>query len=179
MASPETVSVTPAPVPTTWWQRNRRWFLPVVIIAPLFMCCLLCGVGVIFYRTGIQQHPAFQLTLETLRQNAEVRETLGEPISVASLVPVLALRPGGTVQTGPFELRFKISGPNGAALVDSFAETNEDHWILTGLTVTPDGAGAIEVVPPTGSAPDSEARPAGESSAPAAADKAEPAAKTE
>ncbi|MBL9124717.1 MAG: hypothetical protein JNG90_13860 [Planctomycetaceae bacterium] len=148
----------PAAPQKGWFGRNWLWFVPTIVLLPLCLCGGLC-VGVPYFAMrGLAESGAYKIALETVQQNAEVKEALGEPIE-AKLIPFGAeVDVGGGRKTA--NIGFQVQGPKGSAIVASTSskEVGTEEWEITELIVTPmaQGVGPITIVGPAHGFDDSE-----------------------
>lgn len=119
----------PFPVETTsWWQRNKKWAIPVgcVGLAVILGCCGFLG----FAGYGVSKVAAYgkeqAAALQTIRQEATVRiqgspeiiEAVGQPVEVGD-----AQSPNWRMNNGKVDYTFTlpVSGPKGAVNVSAHA----------------------------------------------------------
>jgi hypothetical protein len=127
-----------ATVPT---QRSRSrgclWILVFIGVLVVIGCVALClGVFALLLRMG--QEP-YQMAVDKVTKDAQVKGQLGEPIEVASWFPRGSVNL--TNDHGDANLTFQIRGPKGKASVNVVARKITGKWGLTSLDVTyPDGS---------------------------------------
>ena len=141
-----------APPRKGWFGRNWLWFVPTVVLLPICLCGGLC-VGVPYFAMrGLAESGAYKIALETVQQNAAVKEALGEPVE-GELIPIGAeIDASGGVKEA--NIGFQVQGPKGSAIVASSSrkEAGSDQWVLTELIVTPTTGGQpITIVSRSGS----------------------------
>ncbi len=116
---------------TTWWQRNKKWAIPVgcLGLAVVVGCCGLAGVmGMGFTKLaafGKEQVATIQVihTQATARVEASqaVRDHLGEPISVGAVQSPNYRAVNGEVS---YSFEIPVSGPKGELLVEGRAHAD-------------------------------------------------------
>lgn len=142
-----------APPRKGWFGRNWLWFIPSIVLLPICLCGGLCGGGFLYLRQTVVNSGAYALTLEKLRENAEVKAALGEPIEETWMTM------GGVNMTSDqgshATLMIRVQGSKAGAMVESESRQapGVKEWELTRLIVRPDGgspiviAGGPEVLP--------------------------------
>jgi hypothetical protein len=129
-----------------WWDRNWKWFLPLVIIAP----ALCCGGGVASLVFGLasamKSAPPYVASLEQVQGDTRVQAALGTPITAGSFV-------SGNLSTnnnsGTADFSYQVSGPNGSATVTFDAQQTNSVWTFNQLDVVIDDTGErIDLVNP-------------------------------
>lgn len=126
-----------------WFRRNWLWFVPTIILLPIFLCggCF----ATIFYAvvSGIKGSGAYQTALERVQQSPEVQAAIGQPITDTTVFPT------GNIQTtnneGTAKLLFSVAGPNGTANVDLNAILVDGTWHYEKLDVTCSDGSTIDL----------------------------------
>jgi len=113
-------------------RRGCLWIFIFVGVLVLIGCVALC-LGVFALVLQLGKEP-YQMAVNKVTQDAQVKEKLGEPIEVASWFPL------GSVNIrndqGDANLTFQIRGPKGKATVNVVARRIARKWGLTSLDVT-------------------------------------------
>jgi hypothetical protein len=128
---------------STWWPRNRRWLVPVLILSPVLLCCLPCGGTFLVARFGIRHSEPYQLTLERIQSDPTVCDALGESIHDVGWLPVAS---GNDVQNGPIELQIQVAGSRTHGTVLSRTVRRNERWLFTRLEVHPESQSPIVLV---------------------------------
>ncbi|MGQ9504637.1 MAG: cytochrome c oxidase assembly factor Coa1 family protein [Thermogutta sp.] len=116
--------------------RGCLWIIVFGGILAVIGCVALC-LGVFAFLLSMGREP-YQMAVDKVTQDANVKEKLGEPIEVASWFPQGSVNV--TKDQGDANLTFQIRGPNGKASVNVVARRISGKWGLTSLDVTyPDG----------------------------------------
>lgn len=121
------------PPQKSWFRRNWLWFVPVVVLVPVIVCCggITLLLSAIF--STIKSSDVYTEALQRARENPEVVELLGEPIEPGFFV-------SGNLSfhnsSGSADLSFPISGPNGSAVVNVKATRAGGSWKYSTLEVT-------------------------------------------
>jgi hypothetical protein len=148
------VPPAPSPPPGGWYQRNRRWFLPLVIAGPVLLVVLAVGfvVGIFAVVMGsMKASGAYQQALKRVRSDPAVVQAIGRPV-----------RPGRTVwgninvsgPNGSASMSFPVSGPKGEGRVFVDATKTGGVWTLDSLSVEIEGRpGRLVLVGPGAEAP--------------------------
>lgn len=120
-------TVNTVPTIRTW-----RWiaalggilFMLVLVIAIVFFVALMGRLGA----------QPLHMALEKIRQDPQATERLGEPIKMASWLPMGSVNADG--DRGEANLTFRIQGPRDTATVNLVARLIAGRWGLTSLEVT-------------------------------------------
>ncbi|MBX7075570.1 MAG: cytochrome c oxidase assembly factor 1 family protein [Pirellulales bacterium] len=137
---PTPVPPLSSPAKRSWWQRNRFWFLPLLILSPVLLCCVPCGGVFYFMQSMAKNSKAHGLVLEAIRGDARVIEALGEPIDESFVFG------GGDPNLGPFNLFSWISGPKNKGTVEALVVREGDQWVIARLIVRPSEGDPIDLV---------------------------------
>ncbi|MEG3791316.1 cytochrome c oxidase assembly factor Coa1 family protein [Lysobacter sp. CCNWLW3] len=135
------MSATPPPLPQRdWAQRNRLWFLPLLVVLGLALIVGVFGGVFSMVRGQITSHPAYIEAMAKARANPQVVAGLGEPIEAGmfTMGSVVANSEGGHAF-----LDIPLIGPKAQAEL-SVVATNDgpgQPWNYMTMAVTmPDGS---------------------------------------
>ncbi|MEM9915006.1 MAG: cytochrome c oxidase assembly factor Coa1 family protein [Planctomycetota bacterium] len=125
-------STTPQAQPTrrSWWSRNWKWFLPLVVIAPVFTCLGVVTLLVSLVFGLLKGSEPFEYSLATVQADPRVQAELGTPIESAFLVSGSINLSGSS---GDADLSYDVSGPNGSATVYVVATKSAGVWQYSDL----------------------------------------------
>ncbi|WP_158549346.1 cytochrome c oxidase assembly factor Coa1 family protein [Lysobacter silvisoli] len=122
------MTAVPPPLPQRdWAQRNRAWFLPLLVVLGL---ALTVGFvyGIFSLVVGqMKSHPAYIEALARTRGNAQAVAALGLPIEEPWMVMGSV---AGGAKRGSAHLQIPLTGPKGAGTVyvDATRESGAD-WV--------------------------------------------------
>jgi len=110
--------------------RRKKFLIPIIIL--LAMTLVGSGLGLYFGFLSIKSSGAFKATVAELEKNDVVRQTIGLPIEVGTLVLGKHDKHNGT-----YDLTFTATGPLGQAAVRSRCEhdNESDPWEVTYLDI--------------------------------------------
>src|SRR5258708_18000676 len=87
-------SVAAAPPPRSWFSRNWKWFVPLVVITPILLFTLFIG-GIIALVFGIvKSSEPYKHGVQVVTHDPHALRALGSPVEIGSLVS------GSTNETG-------------------------------------------------------------------------------
>jgi hypothetical protein len=117
-----------------WFGRNWKWFLPVLI---LLLIVLGGGVYAAWEFNKVLGHEAYKKAMAKIRENEEIKKSLGEPITMVYLSPAPAIRK----ETTETDILWTIAGSSGKqAKVHIFQRLMSGKWETTIADATlPDG----------------------------------------
>lgn len=145
-------AASPSTANRSWWQRNRAWFVPLLVLSPILLCCLPCGGAMFVMTSTVRKHEAYQVAVDTLQGSPAAKELVGEPIRDDWWVPFVA----GDLTRGPLMLRFEVSGPNDHATVQAeMVKDGDGPWTVRTLRMQRQGEAPITIL--DASAPASDA----------------------
>lgn len=131
--------------PKGWFGRNWLWFVPLVIVLPIVVCCG-GGAALVYFGLGeFEKLPPYKDSIDLVKQDPQIAAELGSPVEVPSLYGILSS--GGEVNyassnmTFEFDARIPISGPNGSAefYIEADSSDNVKWTYTTREVVLPDG----------------------------------------
>ncbi|MEQ9454400.1 MAG: cytochrome c oxidase assembly factor Coa1 family protein [Phycisphaeraceae bacterium] len=113
-----------------WWERNKRWFLSVLIGVPVLVTVVGFSVGLMYAGRVLWGSEVAVASLEMVKGSAEVVDLLGEPVEAGWFIQ-------GTVDeaVGLAEMRYVVRGPKADGGVRVKGEVVDGVWVVTGLDV--------------------------------------------
>lgn len=154
-----------APRPS-WFKRNWLWFVPTIILLPIFCCCGGGGALIWFGMGKIFELPPYKDSVALMEQDATVQQALGTPITSPQGFGdfVSMMQNGGTFNMNQvnsqidFDTDIPVSGPNGTGRLIVVASSTDGGvtWTYTTQEVHIDATGdIIDLLPPgSGATPD-------------------------
>ena len=135
-----------------WFKRNWLWFIPLIILLPVFCCCGGGGALMWFGISEIQNIPPYQDSLTAAQSNADVQLALGSPIETGGFMGFptdgsnldIQYNTNGTTFIG----HIPITGPNGNAKIYVEANSTDSvNWIYTSQEVQLNDGTIIDLLP--------------------------------
>lgn len=129
---PPLPDTAPPAKPTSWWQRNWKWFIPVGCLGllVLFTVFVVVIVSVVF---GIMKSSeVYQVAVDAARSNPAVEMALGTPIEERLLV-MGNINVSGS--SGEADLAIPIAGPESEGTIYAVAEKSAGKWAYSILEV--------------------------------------------
>lgn len=97
-----------------WFGRNWKWFVPTLILVPLFCCCgVPIGGYFLFQDQMIKMSPYYTEPLQLVEQNTAAGEVLGTPIEAGK--PVVSEKIQGGTQY--LVIEYPVTGPDGSGVI--------------------------------------------------------------
>jgi hypothetical protein len=118
------------PRPSTWWDRNWKWFVPAGCLSALLLLLAVVG-GLLSFAFGMMKaSDAYKHALAEAQLSPAVVAALGEPLKGGLLV-------SGTLHVeglaGSADLSIPISGPKGAGTLFLKATKSQGNWTFDAL----------------------------------------------
>lgn len=118
----------------SWFQRNKRWFLPTIIIGPITVLAAFIWLLFSTVMAVMKNSDAYKLTMQAVQADSTAIATTGLPMIQDGMVL-------GEVSTvngdGSASLAFTVEGPDGLVKVKSYCTSSGENWILEEITITP------------------------------------------
>ena len=141
---------THVPARPNWWQRNWKWFVPVLgaLLLALFVALALGGVALLL--GAIKSSGAYQQALTRAQSDPAVIAALGEPIRAGWFVQGNISASGAS---GEADLAIPLDGPRADGTLYVVAEKRAGEWRYETLAVNVDGGERIVLEGLAASAP--------------------------
>lgn len=122
---------TPSPK-KSWFSRNWKWLVPVVLLV-IGLSCVCCVGGGVYSLFGLMKsNYVYQHGLEMVQLNPRAQQLLGTPIKPGLFV-------SGSIEetptTGSADLSFSVSGPKGSGTVYVKGKKSGGNWVITSLVL--------------------------------------------
>jgi hypothetical protein len=128
------------PQERTWWRRNARWLVPLIVLASALLfvgLCVLCVEFVSFVMGMMKSCDAYKEGLARAKEHPAVQAALGTPIKDGFFVTG-SMRTSGS--SGEADLAIPISGPKGKATLYILASKSAGQWSFSTLSVEVKGS---------------------------------------
>ena len=122
----------PPEKPTTWWQRNWKWFVPVGCLGLLAIFIGFVGLIVTSVFGMMKSSDVYKDALAAARAEPAVEMALGTPIEEGLFVMGNINISGSS---GQADLAIPISGPDDEATIYAVAEKSAGRWTFSTLVV--------------------------------------------
>ena len=157
------MTAVPPPLPQRdWAQRNRLWFLPLLVLLGLSLIVGIVGGGIGLIIKSMKSHPAYIEALARARQSPEVAVALGKPIEPGAFVMGSV---SGDADGGHAFITVPLTGPKAEAKLSVVAFNDGKAWEYTSMAVTLADGREISLLTTPPSLP-GESDEAGEAGAP-------------
>lgn len=127
----------------SWFGRNWLWVVPVGCLLPFVAvggCVTVLVVGIF---GALKSSDAYHQSLAAVRADAQVTDSLGEPISPGFLV-------SGNINVstdgGNADVHYDITGPKGTGTVHAVAYKEAGSWKFRSLIVETSSGEKIDVL---------------------------------
>ncbi len=154
-----------APRPS-WFKRNWLWFIPTIILLPIFCCCGGGGALIWFSLGKVLDIAPYKDSVALIEQDSAVQNALGTPIVAPEGFTdlITMMQNGGRFDFNQinsqmqFDAEIPVSGPNGTGKLFIEAESADGvTWTYTVREVHIDQTGEVIDLLPAGSrAPDAD-----------------------
>ena len=118
--------------PTTWWQRNWKWFVPVGCLGLLAIFTGFVALLVTIVFGMIKSSDVYKDALAMARAEPAVEMALGTPIEEGLFVMGNINISGSS---GQADLAIPISGPHDKGTIYAVAEKSAGQWTFSVLVV--------------------------------------------
>ena len=122
----------PPEKPTTWWQKNWKWFVPVGFLGLLAIFTGFAVLIVTIVFGVMKSSDVYKDALVMARADAAVELALGTPIEEGLLVMGNINISGSS---GQADLAIPISGPYDKGTIYAVAEKSAGRWTFSTLVV--------------------------------------------
>jgi Cytochrome oxidase complex assembly protein 1 len=133
-ATPPPLTISP-PAPAAqrnWWNRNWKWFVPVLGVVVVSFGVMFIGGILLAVTTSMKSTGAYREAVERATQNEAVQAALGTPITSGFWVTGNFNVSGSS---GRANLAIPISGPQGKATIHAVATRAAGKWTFDTLVV--------------------------------------------
>jgi hypothetical protein len=130
------------PRPQTWFERNWKWLVPVLIVVALIVCGAFVGGVIYFVESTLRSSYPYQLAVKRATESPAVTARLGTPVHIGWFV---SGNLGFNGSEGNASLGIPISGPSGKGSIKVVGKKHANHWNFQMLEV--DVTGDDEPIP--------------------------------
>lgn len=116
----------------SWFQRNKLWFLPTIIIAPLALFALFIYLTFSLVMGVMRNSDAYQTSFEACTANATVQTLLGTPMEQTGMVTGNVSTTNGS---GNAQLQYTVTGPKASGLVFVEGTSTLGNWRYSKLQI--------------------------------------------
>ncbi|MEM9345911.1 MAG: cytochrome c oxidase assembly factor Coa1 family protein [Planctomycetota bacterium] len=147
----------------SWFKRNWPWFVPTMILLPVFCCC---GGGGVFLWWGLnemEQLTPYVDTIKAAEQDPQVQQALGTPLEVPTVFGLPNGQMNYELNTGgeKFTADVKLEGPLASGTLRIEAKSTDGiNWTYTVREIELPGGTVIDLIPPASTAPNRDAEDA-------------------
>ncbi|WP_313929141.1 cytochrome c oxidase assembly factor Coa1 family protein [Pseudoxanthomonas sp.] len=134
---------THVPAHPTWWQRNWKWFVPVLaaLLLALFAAFVFGIVALVF--GALKSSDLYRQAVDRAKADPAVITALGEPIATGWFVQGNISVNGGS---GDADLAIPLDGARADGTLYVVAEKQAGEWRYETLAVNVDGGERIVLV---------------------------------
>jgi Cytochrome oxidase complex assembly protein 1 len=120
------------PRPRTWFDRNWKWLVPLLIVAAASL--IVGSFGALFYgiESSFRTSYPYQVAVQRATESPEVAAAIGKPLHIGWLISGNASFKGSEADAN---FSIPISGPNGAGHIVVAGKKRANHWTLDVLEV--------------------------------------------
>lgn len=140
-----------------WFRRNRKWFIPTLIIGVLALIAAFVGGLLLFVMTVMKSNEPYRHALEVVTQDRRAQAQLGKPVTAGFFVS------GSVNVSGPSgnaDLAIPVKGPLGSGTVYVVAKKSAGRWSYQTLELRMEGQPDLDLLPATrNNAPSDQEQP--------------------
>jgi hypothetical protein len=129
-------SGAPAQPRRSWFERNWKWFVPVMLVSAVLLFGLFFGALFELLTSVMRSSVAYQTAVQRAEESPEVADKIGHPIKVGWIV-------SGNINvssnSGNADLSIPISGPRGKGRILVSAKKQFGKWTFQTLEVQVEG----------------------------------------
>jgi Cytochrome oxidase complex assembly protein 1 len=126
----------PPPRPQTWFERNWKWLVPLLVVVVLFAFSAFIGGGIYFVESALRSSYPYQVAVKRATESPVVAAKLGTPLHVGWFVSGSL---GFNGSEGSASLGIPISGPNGKGSIKVVGKKHANHWNVETLELDVSG----------------------------------------
>jgi Cytochrome oxidase complex assembly protein 1 len=130
-----------SPPPKSWFEKNWKWFVPVVTGGALLLAFAFVAAVYLFASSIIRNTFPYHFATQHALESSVVSERLGAPLHIGWFI---VGQINYTNSDGTAYLRIPISGPKGKGTIVLEGKRSEGHWNFETLEV--DVAGSSEPI---------------------------------
>jgi hypothetical protein len=140
--SPTGGAQTVQPRPKTWFERNWKWLVPLLIVVFLVVCGAFVGGVIYFVESALRSSYPYQSAVKRATESPAVAAKLGTPLHIGWFV---SGNLGFNGSEGRASLDIPIAGPNGKGSIKVVGKKHANHWNFETLEL--DVSGQDEPIP--------------------------------
>jgi hypothetical protein len=122
--------------PKTWFGRNAKWFIPVLVVSAVLAVALFVGGILEFAHALMSSSEAYKTAVQRAEDSPALAERIGRPMHVGWFT-------AGSIHlnndSGDAELSIRISGPRGNGRILVAAKKEHGRWSYQTMEVDVDG----------------------------------------
>jgi hypothetical protein len=130
------------PRPKTWFERNWKWLVPLLVVVALFVFSAFVGGLIYIVESTLRTSYPYQLAVKRATESPAVAAKLGTPLHIGWFV---AGELGFDGSEGSARLGIPISGPKGRGRIKVVGKKHASHWNFETLEL--DVSGQDEPIP--------------------------------
>jgi hypothetical protein len=130
------------PRPQTWFQRNWKWFIALIVVLVIVVLSAFMGGIVYFVESALRTSHPYQLAVKRATESPVVAAKLGTPLHIGWFVSGSL---GFNGSEGSARLGIPVSGPNGKGSIIVVGKKHANHWNFETLEL--DVSGQDEPIP--------------------------------
>ena len=120
----------------TWFDRNWKWFVPVLVVSVCLLLALFVLAILAFVESLIGTLYPYKMAVQEAEQSEQVAESLGRPLHIGRFsTGQINLGTG----TGDANISIPISGPTGTGHIIVSGKEKGYHWTFDTLEVEVEG----------------------------------------
>jgi hypothetical protein len=122
--SPSAFASSPPPNPS-WFSRNWKWFVPVIVITPILLLTLFVGGIFVFVFGILKSSEPYKHTVEVVTHDPQALQALGAPVEIGRLA---SSNVNTTEDSGEADLSIPVHGTAHEGKVYVIAKKSSGVW---------------------------------------------------
>ncbi|MEM6393926.1 MAG: cytochrome c oxidase assembly factor Coa1 family protein [Planctomycetota bacterium] len=145
----EEAFAVPAQPRKSWFGRNWKWLVPLIVLSPILVCGGVITLLVVSVFGMLKGSQPYEDVLVAAQNNPALVAQLGEPIEAGMGI-------SGSINymndDGDADLSYDVSGPNGSATLRVVGTKTNGVWSYTVMTASVEGGSTIDLLNGSGAA---------------------------
>jgi hypothetical protein len=131
--------------PPTWFYKNWKWFVPVIVLASVVLFAAFVTVVFVAVNAMFRNSSPYQLAIQRASNSPAVAEEIGVPFHVGWLV---SGKLNYQNQDGSVDMSIPISGAHGKGCIVVSGKKHAGQWTFETFEVDVDGQDPIPLLHP-------------------------------
>ena len=127
-----------------WFRRNRKWFIPTLIVGVLALIVAFVGGLLFFISTVMKSNEPYRRAMALVTQDRRAQSELGKPITAGFFITGNINVSGSS---GDADFGIPVKGPLGSGTVYVVAKKSAGRWTYQTLELRVEGQPDLDLLP--------------------------------